>query len=799
MMVSKEFKYYLLIIVFLFSGELLDAQTFSPVKYDSAKKINRYLRLKNSEGKEFWVCFERNFKNDKVPNPQTRLHLELFITSDVDTKVKIVIDGIGYKRTFNIKGGTIRNIKLPASAQVYSDGVKERLAVHITSDEPISVYGLNRRFQTTDTYLGLPVNVLGTEYRVMGYDVSEGLMSQFCIIATENNTVVTIVPSVNTNTHPAGIAYQVKMSRGDVYQVAARNERRGTCDITGTVIKSNKKIAVFSGHQCAYVPSTIMACNHLVEQMPPIPSWGKHFYLGMLKPRSNYTFRVLANENDTRVFLDAKLIKTLNAGEHWDSTISRNIQITANKPILVAQYSQGFKNGDSIGDPMMILVSPTQQFLNEYRFATPINGSWRHNINIVVPNNGISTMRLDGRPISKSLFEPLGISRYSIATITVPYGAHYIKGDLPFGMYSYGFGYGNDSYDAYGTMGGQSFIEYEPAADTLPPMADEKLTNGQNLLVVRDDRVDDSGIKNIKIIDNLGIDLQIPDIQSGTPQVPIKIKPLVVNAPGRVVFRATDVALNQSTFTLCYYLDEEFNVYRFSLKEGETTDCMPDPGIQLGIFGKLMVNSHSAGFTSSGNVNAKGEFVGSTGVGGYGGIYVGRRLSSSWTLSGRISFENYPGTLEAADSVASKIRSEDGSLIDFQESRTLKLNGISSTLTLAGEYYIRDNAYLLGGINMSFQLSKSVDYKRHIIVPSYATYENGERTIDDPSGVKEMSSLNTFRFGFVIGAGLNIPVSYNISIFSELLYNIPVSSMISDGAWRVHQFGLPIGGKFRIL
>lgn len=798
-MMNKIRLIFLLIVIPLIAGNFLHAQTFSKVKFDSVKKQNRYLRLKNSEGKEFWLCFERNFKNPRIPNAQTRLHLELFITSDVDTKVRIEIDGIGYKRTFNIKGGTIRNIKLPPSAQVYSDEVKERLAIHITSEHPISVYGLNRRFQTTDTYLGLPVNVLGKVYRVMGYDVSEGLMSQFAIVATENGTVVTIIPSVNTNTHPAGIPYQIKMNRGDVYQVAARNERRGKCDITGSIIKSNKKIAVFSGHQCAYVPSTIMACNHLVEQMPPTPSWGKHFYLGMLKPRSNYTFRVLADENGTRVFLDAKLIKILDAGEHWDSTISRNIQITANKPILVAQFSQGFKNGDSIGDPMMILVSPTQQFLNEYRFATPINGAWRHNINIVVPNNGISSMRLDGRPIQRANFHQLGISRYSIATITVPYGSHYIRGDLPFGMYSYGFGYGKDSYDAYGTMGGQSFIEYEPAADTLPPMADEKQANGKHVLVVRDDRVDDSGLKNIKVIDNLGLKFEIPDIQSGTPQVPIEVTPSISNAPGRVVFSATDVALNQSIFTLCYYFDEEFKVYRFSLQEGQKSICMPNPGIQFGVFGKLLVNSHSANFSSSGNVQSKGEFKGSSGVGGYGGIYVGRRLSPSWTISGRISFENYPGTLESPDSVTSKIRSDDGSLIDFQESKTLKLLGISSTVALVGEYYFKDVAYLLGGVNFAFQLSNAIDYKSNIIIPSDATYENGERSIADPSGVTEMSSLNTFRFGFVLGAGLNIPVSYNISIFSELLYNIPVSSLINDGSWRVSQFGLQIGGKFRIL
>jgi hypothetical protein len=792
-------KYIVFIFLFFVSGNMLTAQTFSAVKDDSLQKQKRYLRLKNSEGTEFWLCFERNFKNDRVASAQTRLYLELFITSDEDAMVKIEIKGIGYKKKFKLSGGTIRNIKLPPAAQVYSNETKEQLGVHITSDNPISVYGLNRRFQTTDTYLGLPVNVLGTVYRVMCYDMSEGLMSQFAIVATENNTEVVIIPSVNTKTHPAGVPFKINLNSGEVYQVAARYERGKTCDLTGSIIKSNKKISVFSGHQCAYVPSTIMACNHLVEQMPPVPSWGKHFYLGILKTRSNYTFRVLANENDTRVFIDAKLIRILNAGEYWDSTVSNNIQLTASKPILVAQYSQGFKNGDLIGDPMMILVSPTQQFLNEYRFATPINGSWRHLINIVVPNKGIESIRLDGRPIPKSKFVQLGISRYSLATLSVPYGSHFIRGDLPFGMYSYGFGYGNDSYDAYGTMAGQSFIEYEPAADELPPMADTKTENGQFMVIVRDDRVDDTGIRDIEVLDNLGVNFHFGEIQAGTPQVLIKVSPVASNVPGRVVFKARDLAYNEATFTLCYYLDEEYNVFRYSLNKGIVDDCMPDPGIQIGLFGKLLISSNSSNFVNTGNVNAKGVFKGSAGVGGYGGIYIGRRLASDWTLSARISFENYPGTLEAPDSVVSKIRQDDGSLTDFQESKTLKLNGISTTVALAGEYYFRTNTYLLAGLNFAFQLSNSIDYKRNILIPSTATYENGERSIDDPSGVNELSSLNTFRFGVLIGAGFNIPVTYNISIFSELFYSIPVSSMINDGNWRVHQFGLQVGGKFRIF
>ena len=83
---------------------------------------------------------------------------------------------------------------------------------------------------------------------------------------------------------------------------------------------------------------------------------------------------MLASQDSTKVFEDTTLIAVLKRGEFVQRNSRRDIQIIADKPVLVAQYSQGANNGDNVGDPMMILVTPVQQYLNRYRFATPING-----------------------------------------------------------------------------------------------------------------------------------------------------------------------------------------------------------------------------------------------------------------------------------------------------------------------------------------------------------------------------------------------------------------------------------------
>jgi hypothetical protein len=77
-----------------------------------------------------------------------------------------------------------------------SSQVVEKLGVHITAEQPVTVYGSNRRYQTTDTYLALPVVALGVAYRALGYRwLQQDLLSQVAVVATEDNTSVTFVPS----------------------------------------------------------------------------------------------------------------------------------------------------------------------------------------------------------------------------------------------------------------------------------------------------------------------------------------------------------------------------------------------------------------------------------------------------------------------------------------------------------------------------------------------------------------------------------------------------------------------------
>ncbi|MEO5929624.1 MAG: IgGFc-binding protein, partial [Candidatus Kapaibacterium sp.] len=252
-----------------------------------------------------------------------------------------------------------------------------------------------------------------------------------------------------------GDSITIILDRGEVYQLIATYDPNSSCDLTGSLIESDKPVALFSGHNCAYVPDpTLKACNQLVEQMPPIDTWGTSFNVGKFLGRSSCMVRVVASEDSTAVYENGKKVATINAGRFHDNpNVTESIAITTSRPALVAQYSKGFDNGDDVGDPMMIVIAPVEQYSTSYRFTTPIRGHWHHYITIAAPARLRDSVRLNGVLLADSLFRPVGDGTYYIGRAEVPYGAYIVSAPGPFGLYNYGFGY----YDAYGNAGGYTF------------------------------------------------------------------------------------------------------------------------------------------------------------------------------------------------------------------------------------------------------------------------------------------------------------------------------------------------------
>lgn len=399
---------------------------------------------KDSKGKDFWLMFNNNLGTPTIT---------LFITASVNTSGKVEIPGLSFTQNFTVQANKVTNVTLPNSVATHTSDVIDMKGIHVTTVDEVTVYGLNYIPFTTDAYLGLPTDALGTDYIVLTYKNSLVAGVQFGIVSTADNNKVTITPTVSTGSHPAGTPYTITLNKGQTYQLV--NNTSNTADLTGTTIKSTQPVGVFGGHQCGNVPGGAAFCDHLVEMLPPTTTWGRKFGTVPLKSRTNGdTWRFLASENNTVVTINGTAQTPINRGQFVEKVLTGQSVIESSKPILVCQYANGSTFSGNPGDPFMMLIPPLEQFLANYTVTT-VTGYVSHYINIVAPKSIVGTLTMDGVAVPAGSFAPIGTTGFSGAAIKVAAGSHTLNGTLPFGVFMYGFN--ND--DSYGYPGGQSFSE----------------------------------------------------------------------------------------------------------------------------------------------------------------------------------------------------------------------------------------------------------------------------------------------------------------------------------------------------
>jgi hypothetical protein len=419
----------------------------------------------SNAGTEFWLGFPGNLEGDT--------QLTLYVTGSTATTGTVTIPGEAFSEGFSVTPGTVTEVKLPSGAQMEtSDGTEEK-AIHVTAGAPVVVYGLNDFPFTTDAYTALPTEVVGTSYTVLAFGSGLGGNSEFSVVATQDNTEVTITPSVaGGGSRPAGVPYTVTLSQGQEYQLRATTNPE---DLTGTKITSTAPVSVFGGEQCANVPSEeFVACDYMVEQNVPDSAWGTSFLTEPLKTRSHGDdFEVVADQDGTEVSLNGAVIATLNAGEHYAQEVEGASEWSSNKPIELAQYSNSSSYDDTTGDPFMIIIPPYQQFETSYTITTPVNSQtiFGNYVSLVVPKSAVGLVAVDGTLVPASEYNAIGTSEFEGAQVELTSGSHVITGNgQPFGVFSYGF----SEYNGYGYYGGMSLapvaevtsVTLEPATET---------------------------------------------------------------------------------------------------------------------------------------------------------------------------------------------------------------------------------------------------------------------------------------------------------------------------------------------
>jgi len=459
----------------------------------------------DNAGQEFFFAFMPNWH---AGNDSDSLYV--FISSKVPTKGTIEYTnrfGVTSSRGFVINNpNEVTSLSFDPSQYellgqnnsgriLNSGGDAEQIrntTFHLTSDDDVTVVIHNEARYTSDACLVYPVDALGKNYFVFSYESNfrissfqiENTPSQFIIVGIEDNTSVRIEPTTNTLRNNSDIQ-NIVLNKGEVYLVQADvtnvNFTDPKSDLTGTRVKTDKKVAVFGGHQRANIPFTEYASrDYLLSQMIPLEAWGRDVFIvpffqpGSIDNTDNDIAKITVAYDDTQIFFAGTPFTNLNKGEKITQPIIEPIFVSADKPIRASLYKKSSQattsqNGSiNSSDPFMVLFPPKGQFLREYKFINvdlPSNYN-QHYVNIIVPTVSRNSLRLDDNPVVGT-FRPINGIEYSYANIEVDGGSHFITADTNFGICVYGYGQTN----SYGYVGGLGLEELDwnpPAFSSVP-------------------------------------------------------------------------------------------------------------------------------------------------------------------------------------------------------------------------------------------------------------------------------------------------------------------------------------------
>ncbi|HET6584333.1 MAG TPA: IgGFc-binding protein [Nannocystaceae bacterium] len=363
-------------------------------------------------------------------------------------------------------------------------GVMAGGTYRVSADRPIIAYQFSPLLQTSatsDASMLYPATSLDTLFFVPHWGGGQGGNGYVTIVAVEDGTTIEVTPTANTMSGtgvPAGTAgnpFMVSLDEGDIAEVMVTSPN---VSLAGTRVESNAghPIAVFTAHECANIPADVFACDHLEEQLAGVRLWGQDFAAARVPVRSAGTpetslWQIHASENGTTITLSADDAVTglpsspaqLDRGETLEFYASGSadqpgdFMIHATKPIAVMNYMCGADNppGSGTGDPAMVQLSPTQQFLPRYVVLVP--NEWTTDVLVITRPAGVD-ISLDGVDIDDAEFRDIDNGQFEVARVIVPDGVHTLAADEGFAVMVVGY----DEYDSYAYLGGSGTGKINP-------------------------------------------------------------------------------------------------------------------------------------------------------------------------------------------------------------------------------------------------------------------------------------------------------------------------------------------------
>lgn len=227
--------------------------------------------------------------------------------------------------------------------------VIQNRGIKITSDNKIAAYyEVNVNGPNPELFALKGKNALGTEFYISSQNILSNSpvisplpYSSFNIVATENNTSVTITPSRNIVGHAANVPFVITLNRGQTYAAIASSQSAAQ-HLQGSHVSSSKPIAITLSDDLLQGVAFGGTCEDLAgDQTVPVNIIGSEYIA--VKSNLNSPFDkvyITSTQNGTSISQDGIFVTTLNAGSSTELTVTNSstyIQSTA--PVYVYHLS----------------------------------------------------------------------------------------------------------------------------------------------------------------------------------------------------------------------------------------------------------------------------------------------------------------------------------------------------------------------------------------------------------------------------------------------------------------------------
>ena len=336
--------------------------------------------------------------------------------------------------------------------------------VHIHSTANCYIHAWVHGPTAGDETMILPKHLLGKQYMLQGIqgalvpdaeDNPVPTYSQFTIVGTENATSVVVTPRVQLRCVTNGQVIQPHQSASFTIQendVLLFQPEDYTQDISGTLVESDRVVAVFQGNNITRIYSGENGPDFVWEQALPTDTWGKEFIVPKSAALQFNIPKFTALYDNTEVYCKVNgtriLVATLQAGESYARTFDTGssgaleaLHVWTTKPVCCHLFLTGNARNNGKGDPAMTLITPVDNMATDTRWMLEqVEDNMPYGFSLLVTtreededkvkynNIPLSALQPDGESIRRIVTDgfvtyELGISAYMGSKIAAEDGA----------------------------------------------------------------------------------------------------------------------------------------------------------------------------------------------------------------------------------------------------------------------------------------------------------------------------------------------------------------------------------------